>query len=316
MSNDYTYTGQYLGLVDGNLDIDYLDGSVWLEIPDVSILGNFPNGVKVSFMSTRKEIVDGKVDMFGEMANITYNFSDVLSTNKPQAGINDYYEIRLGEKKPIQFKQDVIEDLNILSLVLINPITNKPFGVVNLRHYIPIPSTKQLYLTLSVSLRYAMYGMKTIERGEIGSYLNPLTLIGFSTFFINASEDFTLKNQMRYMTDLAWNSFTAANPLTTKWPESLTNAAWVTPDHSNIKTQVSSYPDKNPTIDVGGFINSITEPLKVKAIMLPFVNGLALVCVFNQMSIVNDSEIKNYLPIKPNQQFNFSFETKYIGVSK
>lgn len=316
MSNDYTYTGQYLGLFDGNLDIDYLDGSIWLEIPDVSLLGDFPNGVKVSFMSAHKEIINGKVDMFGEMLSVIYTFNDILTMKNPQAGINDYYELRLGEKKPIQLDKNIIDNINILSLVLTNPKTNHPFGVVNLRHYIPIPTNKQIYLTLSVSLRYAMYGMKTVNLGEPGSYLNQVTTIGFSTFFIKASEDFSIKKQLRYITDTAWNNFTAANPLTTKWPETLTNGPWVTPDTTNIETKVTCYSDKNPTIDVSGYFVNLNDPIKVKAIMLPFVNGLAMVCLFNQMQIQGQSATKNYLPFKSEQRFSFSFETSYIGVPK
>lgn len=316
MANNYTFDNTSSRLYNVLVDEDYNDGNLWINLPDNTRLGCFPKNFEVVLTQSHKEIINGTVELSDEITRTSIGFTDILSTLNPSSAINDFYETRVGQRKRIAFGDSVAVRTPIVSIVLLHPESKVVFAVINLRSPIFVSTDKFLYLTLSFSLRYAMYGAKEVKRGDAESYLNALLTCNYRTFFIRISQGTYLENKPKVISQSAWDSFLNSNKDEVLWPEKLGDAAWVIPNLTGVEYSVNTSIQNDPVLSINGRFEKLENKLEIKGLLLPFVNGIGLVCLFSQVGSVKDGPTKDTITILPNQPVSFSFETKYIGVNQ
>lgn len=317
MANTYEYTGQYPGLVGSEWKVDFRDGHIYIAAKDTNLLGNFPDDIIIHFMPTEKAFNAGKVDMTDELFTETFKFNKMMGQFKPSSGERLYYETRVGDTKFVTAPNTIPVDQPILSLVLTDK-ANKPFAIINLRHYIAIPKTRNFRVTLSCGVRYAMYGAKTVKHGDTGSLLNSYVSASYRCYFVNiaATQDGTLPNAA-YFTEAKWAAFKLAYPDETKWPELVAFNIDALPFPAGIKNGLATGVDAPATATLKGKWSSTgTDPIGVKAMLLPFFNGVGMVVEFIEVKLLDDTIKRPVLNIFPEQALEFAYTCDFIGVNR
>lgn len=309
---NFNYDGQYPGYVNGDWVVDERDGHVWLNIPGVSVLENFPKECSLHFMENSKAYGSSNISFSDEIFKIeSFKFDKILKRNKPAVGSRDYYETIIGNEINTSLPDDIPPGVTVGSIIISDKVSGKILNVINLRNVLVFDMVRDIKLYFAVAVRTAEYGLTTFTNVDLGNGRS----ITFDNFYVESPISVFESGKVAYSSPEDYLRFANTVPPTGNWFESYCNIGKYGEDQligPNLTCALNE--EGLGTLNLEGEFQILRGFTGIKSIKMPYCPGLSLVMRITEF---NDNGVKKpYLDLGTEKKVNFKFVTRMVEATR